>query len=100
MASDINPDEHLHVETLNLAIDEYIVYITARVGSILDNICLHSNFSNKIEAGGQGGEVYQVPFPPGQALGFITGGKNGDIHNLKFHHAQMPIAIKSEWTYW
>lgn len=95
MASYKDKPEKVHVATLTMAVDEFITNVCVRAGSVIDSIHMHTNKANGFTAGGDGGEIHEVDIPEGYCVGYIGGGKNGHIHNFKFHIGPIPQVMIS-----
>ena len=88
-------DTEYEVKILNLDIDEFIVSVSGRSGSLIDKIRFVTNKGRELEAGGEGGSEFDSEIPEGTCVGYISGGRNGDLHNLKFLTGPLPMVLKS-----
>ena len=96
-ASSKNPDKlKYEVKTLNLDIDEFIISVSGFSGALIDKIKLVTNKGKKLEIGGKGGKYFVLEISEGDYVGFINGGKNGDMNYLKFFTEPLPMVLKND----
>lgn len=62
--------------------DEFITHFGGRSGNVIDAIHIRTNKGRGFEAGGSGGNAFEINIPAGQTVGGIRGGKGGHIHNI------------------
>ena len=70
-------------KNIKLGKGQYITKVYGRSGDYLDQICFELNTGEVIELGGEGGEPFEVALPEGSAVGCITGGIGGHLHNIQ-----------------
>lgn len=73
-------------KSITLKNGEYIRRVYGRSGAYIDQIGFELSTGEVFEFGGSGGEPFEVEIPEGHAVGCITGGTNGHLHNLQVWH--------------
>ena len=68
---------------IKLSAGEYITRVYGRAGIRIDQICFETSEGDVYEFGyADGGDEFDAGIPPGYAVGALTGGTNGHLHNL------------------
>lgn len=70
-----------YARTLNLNPGEYINYIGGRRGDILDRIVIRTNQGHELEAGGEGGDDFELAIDG--EVGKLSFGYGGHLHNIR-----------------
>ena len=76
-------DDNPQKKKIKLSAGEYITRVYGRAGSRIDQICFETSEGDVYEFGSAGGGVeFDAGIPPGYAVGALTGGTNGHLHNF------------------
>ena len=84
------------VKNIDLEIDEFITKVSGRAGSVIDNIRFETSKGRSIEAGGEGGDEFELDIPEGYCVGYISGGRNGHVHNIRVYSGPTPRILTSK----
>jgi len=63
---------------------DYITHISGARGNCVDKLVFRTKNGKGFEAGGDGGDPFEVELPLGHTICGIKGGTNGDLHNISF----------------
>ncbi|CAI2360998.1 unnamed protein product [Moneuplotes crassus] len=90
-------EEEMQTTMINLEVDEFIIGISGKLTKIITNLTFKTSKGREISCGGDEGDDFQLGVPPGDCIGIIEGGKNGDIHNIKIFTGPMPQVMTTRW---
>ena len=70
-------------KNIKLKPSSYIIKVSGKYGDYIDQISFELNTGEVYEFGGEEGEPFEVALPSGFAVGCITGGIGGHLHNIQ-----------------
>jgi len=81
---------------VKLKVGEYITKVYGRAGGHIDRLCFETSTGDQYEFGGTGGEPFDCEIPEGHALGALTGGHNGHLHNVQAWYGQVNSLVQNQ----
>lgn len=82
--------------SFSLKYGQYITRVFGKVDAQILRLGFELNTGEIHEYGGDDGEDFDVGIPPGHALGALTGGKNGHLHNIQAWYGKIHTASQSQ----
>jgi len=73
---------------------QYITKVYGKVDRQVKKLGFGLNTGEIYEYGGEEGKDFDLCIPPGHAVGALTGGKNGHLHNIQAWHGKIYAAPK------
>jgi hypothetical protein len=84
-------------QTFSLKYGEYITRVYGRNGAVIDKLCFETSNGEIYEFGGDGGESeFNCEIPEGYALGALTGGYGGHLHNVQAWYGKINSTVQSQ----
>eukprot|EP00343_Euplotes_focardii_P006693 CAMPEP_0205821406 /NCGR_PEP_ID=MMETSP0206-20130828/7467_1 /ASSEMBLY_ACC=CAM_ASM_000279 /TAXON_ID=36767 /ORGANISM="Euplotes focardii, Strain TN1" /LENGTH=671 /DNA_ID=CAMNT_0053116863 /DNA_START=17 /DNA_END=2032 /DNA_ORIENTATION=+ len=82
--------------SFSLKYGQYITRVYGKVANTIKRLCFETNEGETYEYGGDEGEDFDMNIPEGHALGALTGGVNGHLHNLQAWYGKIHTASQSQ----
>ena len=83
-------------ESFSLKYGQYVTKVYGKVSNNIKKLCFELNTGETYEYGGDEGDDFDLGIPQGNALGALTGGKNGHLHNVQAWYGKIHSASQSQ----